>query len=44
MLVPVATPIAQPLVAPRMSIVVLPFANLSDDPNQQYFADGSPRS
>jgi TolB-like protein/Flp pilus assembly protein TadD len=25
---------------PRMSIVVLPFANLSDDPAQQYFADG----
>src|ERR1700739_3315119 len=23
----------------RMSIVVLPFANLSNDPNQQYFAD-----
>jgi adenylate cyclase len=26
--------------APRLSIVVLPFINLSDDPNQQYFADG----
>jgi TolB-like protein/class 3 adenylate cyclase len=25
---------------PRMSIVVLPFANLSNDPEQQYFADG----
>jgi TolB-like protein/Flp pilus assembly protein TadD len=25
---------------PRMSIVVLPFANLSDDREQQYFADG----
>jgi TolB-like protein/class 3 adenylate cyclase len=35
-----ATPIAQPLVAPRLSIVVLPFANLSNDPDQQYFADG----
>jgi TolB-like protein/class 3 adenylate cyclase/cytochrome c-type biogenesis protein CcmH/NrfG len=34
------TPIAQPLVAPRLSIVVLPFANLSNDPDQQYFADG----
>src|SRR6185503_10319867 len=28
------------LVAPRLSIVVLPFANLSNDPDQQYFADG----
>ena len=35
-----ATSIAQPLVAPRLSIVVLPFANLSNDPDQQYFADG----
>jgi adenylate cyclase len=26
--------------APRLSIVVLPFANLSDDQEQQYFADG----
>lgn len=26
--------------APRLSIVVLPFANLGDDPKQQYFADG----
>ena len=31
---------AQSLVAPRLSIVVLPFANLSNDPEQQYFADG----
>jgi len=37
---PAATSISQPLVAPRLSIVVLPFANLSDDPEQQYFADG----
>jgi TolB-like protein/class 3 adenylate cyclase/Tfp pilus assembly protein PilF len=29
-----------PLAAPRLSIVVLPFANLSNDPAQQYFADG----
>ena len=29
-----------PGVAPRLSIVVLPFANLSNDPDQQYFADG----
>src|SRR5262249_21785802 len=26
--------------APRLSIVVLPFTNLSGDPEQQYFADG----
>ena len=37
---PAATSISQPLVAPRLSIVVLPFANLSNDPEQQYFADG----
>ena len=35
-----ATPIAHPQAAPRLSIVVLPFANLSNDPDQQYFADG----
>jgi adenylate cyclase len=34
------TSIAQRFVAPRLSIVVLPFANLSDDREQQYFADG----
>ena len=28
------------MAAPRLSIVVLPFANLSDDREQQYFADG----
>jgi len=38
--VPPATSILQPVVAPRMSIVVLPFTNLSNDPEQQYFADG----
>ena len=35
-----ATSSAQPLAAPRLSIVVLPFANLSNDREQQYFADG----
>jgi adenylate cyclase len=33
-------PVSQPVVAPRLSIVVLPFTNLSNDPEQQYFADG----
>jgi adenylate cyclase len=31
--------IPQPAAAPRLSIVVLPFSNLSDDRGQQYFAD-----
>ena len=35
-----ALPIFQPAVAPRLSIVVLPFTNLGNDPEQQYFADG----
>ena len=30
----------QPSAAPRLSMVVLPFANLSNDPQQEYFADG----
>jgi adenylate cyclase len=29
-----------PIAAPRLSIVVLPFTSLSDDREQQYFADG----
>ena len=33
-------PASTPAAAPRLSIVVLPFANLSHDPEQQYFADG----
>ena len=35
-----AISISLPPVAPRLSIVVLPFTNLSDDKEQQYFADG----
>jgi adenylate cyclase len=35
-----AVSIAKPSPAPRLSIVVLPFTNLSNDPEQQYFADG----
>ena len=30
----------QAVAAPRLSIVVLPFANLSNDADQEYFADG----
>jgi len=37
---PAAALTPQAVVAPRLSIVVLPFANLSNDPEQQYFADG----
>jgi TolB-like protein/class 3 adenylate cyclase/Tfp pilus assembly protein PilF len=32
--------VTQPNTAPRLSIVVLPFANLSNDPQQEYFTDG----
>jgi len=35
-----AISIQLPPIAPRLSIVGLPFANLSDDKEQQYFADG----
>jgi adenylate cyclase len=35
-----AISVSQPLAAPRLSIAVLPFANLSNDPEQQYFVDG----
>jgi TolB-like protein len=31
---------SQPVVTPCLSIVVLPFTNLSNDAEQQYFADG----
>jgi TolB-like protein len=31
---------AQPLSPPHLSIVVLPFTNLSNDPEQDYFVDG----
>ena len=37
---PCARPISQPTFAPRLSVVVLPFTNLSNDLDQQYFADG----
>jgi adenylate cyclase len=39
MVLPAAS-ISQPAAAPRLSIVVLPFTNLSNDPEQQYFVDG----
>jgi adenylate cyclase len=38
--VPSVPSISQTVIAPRLSIVVLPFTNLSNDPEQQYFADG----
>jgi adenylate cyclase len=37
---PLAPPVSQSAGAPRLSIVVLPFANMSGDPEQGYFADG----
>src|SRR5580700_4089056 len=35
-----ASTTAAPATVPRLSIVVLPFENLSHDPDQDYFADG----
>ena len=35
-----SAPVSQSAAAPRLSIVVLPFANMSNDPEQGYFADG----
>ena len=37
---PVAANGVAPTEAARLSLAVLPFANLSNDPNQDYFADG----
>src|SRR5262249_23955346 len=37
---PLASSMPRDSAAPRLSIVVLPFANLSDYREQQYFADG----
>ena len=37
---PLSSPASQSLKAPRLSIAVLPFTNLSNDPEQGYFADG----
>ena len=37
---PSTTSRSPPAAAPRLSIVVLPFTSLSDDREQQYFADG----
>jgi adenylate cyclase len=40
---PLATPVSQSSGAPRLSIVVLPFANMSGDPEQGTSPMGSPR-
>ena len=37
---PAISSVTQPNTAPRLSIVVMPFTNRSNDPQQEYFADG----
>ena len=37
---PVSTPAPEKSAAPRLSMVVLPFANIGSDPEQEHFVDG----
>ena len=37
---PVSTPVPEKSAAPRLSMVVLPFANIGGDPEQEHFVDG----
>jgi TolB-like protein/class 3 adenylate cyclase/Flp pilus assembly protein TadD len=37
---PVSTPVPEKSASPRLSIVVLPFANIGVDPEQEHFVDG----